>query len=113
MREQLESSNPFSPTLEAKLTAFLDAAPRIKETLAGISDWQIAHSAEHRALEERLNRDTKSYHFRISTLEATAGRGWIPAVRMALLIALAAFGGYAAHATKVSSVPAAAASAVR
>lgn len=108
-----ESTKPFSPTLEAKLTAFLDAAPRIKETLAGISDWQLAHGEAHKKLDERLERDTKSYHFRISTLEAVAGRGWISTVKTALLIVLAAVGGYAAHATRASSVPAAAASAVR
>lgn len=110
---QPESTNPFSPTLEAKLTAFLDAAPRIKETLAGISDWQLMHGEAHKRLDERLERDTKSYHFRISTLEAAAGRGWIPTIRTALLVVLAAVGGYAVHATRASGAPAVAASAVR
>lgn len=111
MTQPSESTKPFSPTLEDKLTAFLDAAPRIKETLAGISDWQLSHGAAHKELDERLDLYAKSYHFRISTLEAAAGRGWIPTVRTALLLVLAAFGGYAVHATRASNVPAAAASA--
>lgn len=109
-----EPTTSFSPQLEAKLTAFLDAAPHMRETLAGIALRQQEHDAEHRALDERLDRDTKSYHFRLSSLEAVAGRrGWVPTARVALLIVLAACGGYAVRATRASDGPPAAASAVR
>lgn len=93
----------FTPNLETKLNEFLDTGGTLKETLSRLADWQLAHDAAHKKLTEDSERNTASYHYRISTLEAAAGKGWSGAIRTALIIMLAAGSGYAVRAAATSN----------
>jgi len=95
----------LSSNLETRLTEFLDTGPPLKEMMHRIENWQLAHDAEHKKLEEEMRRDTASYGFRLKSLEASAGRGWAGAVRMALIIMLAVGSGYAVRAASIPSSP--------
>lgn len=91
--------------LEKKLSEFLQTMSPLRDVMTRIVDWQHAHDAEHRSLKTEVQRSIDSQNYRLQSLEATAGRGWMGFLRTALLIMLAAGSGYAVRAAVAPATP--------
>lgn len=93
--------------LEAKLNEFLASAGPMRGVMERIIDWQNAHDAAHQELRKEVREGLESTHFRLRSLEAATGRGWLGVVRTALVVVLAAGGGYMARVAVTPPVAAA------
>jgi hypothetical protein len=101
-------TTPLPGELETKLTEFLQMMSPLRDVMASIVEWHTAHDAEHRTLKSEMQKSMDSYHFRLRSLEAASGRGWMGLVRTTLIILLAAGSGYAVRAAVVPATMAAA-----
>ena len=94
--------------LETQLTDFLKSGQPMREEMRDLVvklvTWQVEHDAAHRKLNDELRLGLDSHHFRLSSLEAVAGRGRTRILRMAFVALIAVGTGYALRAATVSNV---------